>query len=482
MTYLHFDTHCDHADTLICLLGVGDLLPPCLRQVDDALNGAVSLNIEKERFAYTKGEVLEMTTNGHHPVHRIILVGAGDTSQLTPLELQELGGSLSEFLKGDKICLEASFSGLPEIAFGLELRKWRFDKYRTIKRHVEADITFLTDHPETCRKGFAAIKLLVDGVRLARELTAEPANHLYPAVFAKRCEELVKEGIEVAVYDELDLEKMGANALLCVGKGSTHPPRLVTMQWKGGKEGQPPVALVGKGVCYDSGGINLKTKELVEMKFDKAGAAAVAGTLLALAKQKAPVNAVGVIGLAENMPDGGAMKPGDIVSTLSKLTVEIVDTDYEGRLILADCLWFAQEKYKPSVVIDLGTLTPEVLAPLADEYAGLYSGDDQLSGSLLRAGVASGEKLWPLPMGPRFAKQIESDYADLKNMGMPGFGECGAAAEFLKRFIQPGVRWAHLDIAGVAWTLDHYPLNSKGITGFGVRLLVALLKLWQDPT
>ncbi len=330
----------------------------------------------------------------------------------------------------------------------------------------------MCDDPVACLGIFAKKEHLYQGVILARELTVEPANHLYPEAFAQRCLELIQEGIEVEVLNEKALEALGANALLSVGKGSVNPPRLVIMRWNGGTKDQPFIGLVGKGVCYDSGGINIKTKELVEMKYDKAGAAVVTGTLLALAKQKAPVNVVGVIGLAENMLDGACMKPGDIITTLSKKTVEVVDTDYEGRLILADCLWYTQEKFSLSCIIDFGTLTPETIAPLADEYAGLYCEDETLTKSLFQAGIVSGEKVWHLPMGASYAKQIRSEYADMRNMGTPGFGEGAAAAEFLKCFIKPEVSWAHLDIAGVAWTLDDYPLNKKGITGFGVRLLM----------
>lgn len=449
---IDFAKEIKEADLLIVALRENEELPPNLRQID-----AVRFHVKK---GMRKGEIAELTTNGLHPIAKIILVGAGSGS--SSLERQEMGGLIATLLKGEKIAIQAPAEWISDLAFGLKLRSWQFTKYRTEKPPKQT-VVFLSDKP-------FEKDALCQGVVMARELTVEPANHLDPEEFAKRCAAL--DGIEVQVFDEKEIEAMGANALLSVGKGSVHPPRLVVMRWNGGKKGQPPIALVGKGVCYDSGGINLKNKELVEMKFDKAGAAVVTGTILALAKQKAPVNVVGVIGLAENMPDGASLKPGDIITTLSKQTVEVVDTDYEGRLILADCLWYAQEKFSPSWMIDLGTLTPETIAPLADEYAGLYSEDEALVKSLYQAGIASGEKVWQLPMGPRFANQIRSDYADMRNMGLPGFGEGAAAAEFLKRFIKPGVKWAHLDIAGVAWTLEDYPLNAKGITGFGVRLLV----------
>jgi leucyl aminopeptidase len=474
MLQIHFKKQIAQADLLIAVLRRNEPLPQLLQKIDAQLNGAIHFNMQREGFDGQKEAVMEMTTNGLHPIPKILLLGAGDSE--TALEWQEIGGTISTLLKGEQIAIAAPEGSLADLAFGLKLRNWRFTKHLSQKNDRKVEINILT---KKSAASFAQKEWLCQGVLLARELTVEPANHLNPETFAKKCLELKKEGIEVQVYDEQALEAMGAHAILSVGKSSAHPPRLVTLKYNGGKKGTPPIALVGKGVCYDSGGINLKTEELVEMKFDKAGAAAVVGTMLAIAKQKSPINLVGVIGLAENMVDGASTKPGDIISTLSKITVEVVNTDYEGRLILADCLTFVQERFKPSMIIDLGTLTPETVAPLADEYAGLYSEDTQLVHSLLKAGLISGEKTWHLPMGSTYAKQIRSEYADIRNMGIPNFGEGAAAAEFLKCFIKPGVRWAHLDIAGVAWTLEHYPLNCKGITGYGVRLLVEFLSLFK---
>jgi leucyl aminopeptidase len=473
MLQIHFKKQVEQADLLIAVVGINEPLSPLLKKIDAQLNGAILFNMQREGFVGQKDAVMEMTTNGLHTIPRIFLLGAGDAAKLAALEWQEIGGTISTLLKGDQIAIAAHEDCMTDLLFGLKLRNWRFTKHLSQKNEKIMRITILT---KKSAEHFIDKDWLCEGVILARELTVEPANHLNPELFAQRCLELQNEDIEVQVYDEHALEAMGAHAILSVGKSSAHPPRLVTLRYNGGEKGTPPIALVGKGVCYDSGGINLKTEELVEMKFDKAGAAAVVGTMLAVAKQKTPINLVGVIGLAENMVDGASTKPGDIITTLSKITVEVVNTDYEGRLILADCLTFVQEKFKPSVIIDLGTLTPETVAPLADEYAGLYSEDAELVHTLFKAGLISGEKTWHLPMGTTYAKQIRSEYADIRNMGIPNFGEGAAAAEFLKRFIQPGVRWAHLDIAGVAWTLEHYPLNCKGITGYGVRLLIEFLK------
>lgn len=471
MLHIQFKNQIEQADLLIAVVGNHTPLLPILEPIGEA----ISFNRNREGFHGQKGALLEMTTNGLHPIPRLILLGVGEPSSMTTLEWQEVGGIISTLLKGNSIAIAAPEESLVEIAFGLKLRHWRFTKHFSQPVERTKEITLLSQNAQQSAENFSQKNWLCEGVLLSRELTVEPANHLNPETFAQRCLELRKDGIDVQVYNEQDLESMGAHGILCVGKSSAHPPRLVTLSYSGGKKDEPPIALVGKGVCYDSGGINLKTEELVEMKFDKAGAAAVVGTLFSLAKQKVPLNVVGVIGLAENMIDGNSTKPGDIITTLSKVTVEVVNTDYEGRLILADCLTFVQKKFTPELIIDLGTLTPETVAPLADEYAGLYSEDAELVKSLMEAGQISGEKVWHLPMGASFAKQIRSEYADIKNMGIPNFGEGAAAAEFLKCFIKPGVKWAHLDIAGVAWTLEHYPLNCKGITGYGVRLLHELL-------
>jgi leucyl aminopeptidase len=277
--------------------------------------------------------------------------------------------------------------------------------------------------------------------------------------------------VKVEILQEADLHQAGMEALLAVGKGSQNKSAVVIMTWNGNKRKTPPVVVVGKGICFDSGGLCLKKPHhQLDMKWDKAGAGVVAGLIKALALQKAAVNIVGVIGLAENMPDGNATRPGDIIRTKSGQTVEIADTDAEGRLVLADCLWYAKERFKPSVMIDLGTLTIETIACLGNRYGGLYSSCPKLAANLKEAGRVSGDEVWELPMGEFFAKQIESSVADMKNVGSELCGENGAAAEFLRRFVGD-VPWAHLDIAGVSWTKEDLPLASKGVIGFGVRLL-----------
>jgi leucyl aminopeptidase len=382
---------------------------------------------------------------------------------LSPLQLQEIGGKIAALLPEDEeavLDLRQIEEG-EQIAMGCRLKRWSFDKYQNKKK---SSLTILGDYPPTP---------LEKGILLARELTCEPANRLPPKAFVKRCLALKEFGIEVEVYDKKALAQMGAGAILSVGQGSVNEPYIVTLRLGS----NPSVALVGKGVCYDAGGIHLKSSHLTEMKWDKAGAAAVVGTMLTAALQKMPVPLVGVIGLVENMPSGSAYKPGDILDTLMGKTVEVVDTDNEGRLVLADCLTFAQKQFHPKIAIDLGTLTLEAHGALAAEYAAIFTDDEELFASLQKAGEETQERLWRLPLGRGFAKQIESEFADLKNSGTPGFGESSAAAEFLKAFVEPPTRFAHLDIGGVAWTSEETPLAKAGVTGFGVKLLTRWLNL-----
>lgn len=454
------------ADLLVIPLFVDEKLSEELVKIDQALQGGIAFNIKREEFIGQYGRSLEITTNGKFACPKVILIGLGKRHELTPLRLQELGSLISSHLaKQNERCAALDFQGLDEevaaaIVLGMLLRRLCFNKYRSEKQRLIA-LKILCNNAAAVKD---RITPLYQGSAFARELTAEPANILYPEAFAERCLQLQAHGITVSVLDEEQLEEIGAHALLAVGAGSSKPPRLVAMQWNGASPDMAPVALIGKGVCFDAGGINIKTEHLTEMKWDKAAAAAVSGTLLALALMKAPVNVVGVIGLTENMPDGNALKPGDVISTLSGKTVEVVDTDNEGRLVLADCLAFAQQRYAPSCLVDLGTLTLEVMGALAGEYAGLFCEDSALTQALMAAGDRSGERLWSLPMGDAFAKQIASSIADVKNMGVLGFGESSAAAEFLKCFVRDGTPWAHIDIAGVAW-------SQEGVSGFGVRLL-----------
>lgn len=461
-------------DLLVLPFCEGEPLSPYAEQLDKDLKGAIHLNMSLEAFRGKKQEHALLTTNGLSPTPKILLVGLGPRQSLTNSFLQDMGGFIAQLARQDQVLLDlTSLEGLEaHLPFGMLLKEWRFEKYKT--QPEAAASKSLQCLSRSC-VDFNYHTALAQGVTLARELTAEPANYLHPESFAERCLPLRELGIAVEVLDEAQLER--ANGILSVARGSCRPPRVVILKWRGGGS-EPPIAIVGKGVCFDSGGLNIKTSgsELLEMKWDKAGAAAVAGVLKTIALCKMPVNVVGVLGLVENMPDGKSFKPGDVITMLSGKTVEVMDTDNEGRLVLADCMWMAQQRYSPKILIDLGTLTMETMGVLAGEYAGLFCEDQDLSKSLLEAGNASGEKLWPLPMGEPFAKQIQSSVADIRNMGTLGFGESSAAAEFLKCFVQPHAAWAHLDISGVFCTKDEALLCPAGVTGFGVRLLVEWLR------
>ena len=335
-----------------------------------------------------------------------------------------------------------------------QLSYWKFDKYRTKKE--KSVMPELDDMP-------VRFSALVDGVCFARELTAEPANLLYPKLYAERLLELDME-VEI-----LDISAMGA--LQAAGQGSGHAPYAVAMTWKGPNSPEKPILVVGKGVCFDSGGLCIKRPDIQRlMKWDKAGAGAVAGLMKALQASNMSAYVVAIVGLIENMPDGKAIRPGDVITSLSGQTIEIADTDAEGRLVLADLLYYGIKRYQPELAIDLGTLTPEVFATLGPTYAGLYTDDDLLAQELVTAGKISGDKLWRLPMGESFAKQIESEIADIKNLGDEFYGESGACAEFLRNFVPQNLPWAHIDIAGVSWTKE------KGPTGYGVRLLEEFIR------
>jgi leucyl aminopeptidase len=362
-----------------------------------------------------------------------------------------------------------------DILSGILLASFRFDTYKTFVKPEDVcyleKIVVVTDEPEKCQNEFSRIQAQVEGVFYARRITSEPSNILFPMAYATRLLELQADGIEVEILDEKALKEIGMTAMLAVGQGSPHPSSVVCMRWKGDASSKKPIVLVGKGVCFDSGGLCIKPAvHQREMKWDKAGAGVVAGTMKALAKSNSLAHVVGIVGLVENMPDGNAIKPGDVIKTMSGQTIEIVDTDAEGRLVLADCLYYAERRFQPETMVDLGTLTIETFASLGSAYAGLYSDDALLAQSLLDAGKRSGDELWRLPMGEHFANQLESSVADMKNLGDEHWGENGAAAEFLKRFVKTS-SWAHIDIAGVSWTKEDLSLCRKGVTGYGVRLL-----------
>ncbi len=362
-----------------------------------------------------------------------------------------------------------------DMAYGAKLRSWRIDTYRTtMKDHEKPSLTTLTLVGADGASGdrWTRLDAIAEGVAFTRELVSEPANILYPESFVDRARARLEPlGVTVRVLDEPEMEKLGMNALLGVSLGSEKPARLLALEYMGGAEGEKPMVFVGKGVTFDTGGISLKPPAGMEdMKWDMGGAGAVAGAMTAIAGRKAKANVVGICGLVENMPDGRAQRPGDIVTSMSGQTIEVINTDAEGRLVLCDALHWAQKTYDPAMIVDLATLTGAMLIALGHEQAGLFSNDDGLADKLLAAGTASGDKLWRLPLGAAYDKLIDSPIADMKNVGPRPAGAI-TAAQFLQRFIKDGVKWAHLDIAGMAWADKDSATAAKGATGFGVRLI-----------
>ncbi len=364
---------------------------------------------------------------------------------------------------------------------GMKLKSYEFNKYKTKKETKKIDISIFGKRNQLSIKDKLKFKALEEGIFFARDLVSEPGNVLHPDEYARRLKSLKKYGLKVNIYDDKKLKKLGMNSLLGVGQGSIRGSYLVTMEWKGLNTKSQPLAFVGKGVCFDTGGYSLKPAKFMEdMTYDMAGSAAVVGLMKNLALKKAKINAVGVVGLVENMVSGNAQRPGDIVKSYSGKTIEILNTDAEGRLVLADALTFTEEKFKPKFIVDLATLTGAIIVSLGSEYAGLFSNNDNLSKQLLNAGDKVKEKLWRMPLHENFDKLINSKNADMQNINYVGGAGSTTAAQFLQRFILNKTPWAHLDIAGMAFSKYGGALNSGGATGFGVRLLNKLIEEYYE--
>jgi len=360
---------------------------------------------------------------------------------------------------------------------GIQLKSYEFNLYKSKKTKKVISINVVGSHNKISKQDQLRFKALEEGTFFARDLVSEPGNILHPDEYAKRINSLKKFGLKVNIYDDKKLKKLGMNALLGVGQGSIRGSYLVTMEWNGVKNSSKPLAFVGKGVCFDTGGISLKPAKFMEdMTYDMAGSATVVGLMKNLAVRKAKINAVGVVGLVENMPGGNAQRPGDIVKSYSGKTIEILNTDAEGRLVLADALTFTEKKFKPEFMVDLATLTGAIIVSLGSEYAGLFSNNDKLSKQLIQAGEKVEEKLWRMPLHENFDKLINSKNADMQNINYVGGAGSTTAAQFLQRFILNKTPWAHLDIAGMAFSKYGGALNSGGATGFGVRLLNQLIE------
>ncbi|QWG20504.1 leucyl aminopeptidase [Bradyrhizobium sediminis] len=463
------------------------------RKVLGAAADTVKRAADANRFKGKSGSTLDILAPEALKASRLIVVGAGKLSALKDNDFLKFGGAAAGKLLGGNAAVMI-VAELPDgvmnpeqaaaVASGLRLRAYKFDRYKTKKKDgedaaVRAEVSLAVGDVAAARKAFAPRAHVVDGVIMARELVNEPPNVLYPVEFARRASQLKKLGVDVEVLDVKAMTKLGMGALLGVAQGSTQPGRMVVMRWNGGKKGEQPVAFVGKGVCFDTGGISIKPAGSMEdMKGDMGGAACVVGLMHALAARKAKLNVVGAIGLVENMPDGNAQRPGDIVTSMSGQTIEIINTDAEGRLVLADVLWYVAKKFKPKFMVDLATLTGAIMVALGTEYAGLFSNNDELAERLTKAGLTTGERVWRMPLGPEYDKQIDSQFADMKNTGTRHGGSI-TAAQFLQRFVDD-TPWAHLDVAGTAMGAPKSEINQSWGSGYGVRLLDRLVAEYYE--
>lgn len=448
------------------------------------LDPVLAAGAKASRFSGKAGQVHEGFVSRDGAVARVALAGAGDPAAPDRgAALERAGAAITaKYLTSGEtaVTIDLSDAGLcaqdaAAVLLGARLRGWRHDRYRT-KLAEDQRATLETIRvfgaPEGTEAAWAVEAALADGVELTRELVTEPANIIYPESFVERVTQRVNgTGMTVRVLDDAAMAALGMGALLGVAQGSVRPARLLVLEWNGGKPGDRPFALVGKGVTFDTGGISIKPAAGMEdMKWDMGGAGAVAGAMLALARRGAKANVVGVCGLVENMPDGKAQRPGDVVTTMSGQTVEVINTDAEGRLVLCDCLTWVQQEYSPTAIVDLATLTGAMVISLGHEQAGLFANDDALAARLIAAGDASGDKLWRMPLGAAYDKLIDSPIADMKNVG-PREGGSITAAQFIQRYIDKGRPWAHLDIAGMAWAGKAGRTWDKGATGYGVRVL-----------
>ncbi|WP_292054185.1 MULTISPECIES: leucyl aminopeptidase [unclassified Brevundimonas] len=450
--------------------------------LDAKASGALVKAMASGRFKGGANSTLNVVAPAGVDADVVLLVGAGSADKFDDLAVETYAGAAYAAVKlsgAETLTIDTTHL-TPEqaarAAFAARLAAYRFDKYLTKQKPEKVPsiktVRVVTENPVAAEEAFGPLSAVADAVYFSRDLVSEPANILYPAEFARRVKELEKLGAKVEILGEAEMEKLGMGSLLGVGQGSVRESQLAVIQWNGGKEGEQPIAFVGKGVCFDTGGISLKPAEgMEEMKWDMGGAAAVAGLMHALAGRKAKVNAVGVLGLVENMPDGNAQRPGDVVTSMSGQTIEVLNTDAEGRLVLADALWYTQDRFNPKFMIDLATLTGAIIISLGNEYAGVFTNSDELAENIAAAGPKVGEKSWRMPIPAEYDRHIDSPIADMKNMGNGRAGGSITAALFLQRHTN-GVPWAHIDIASTAWVKGSTnPTVPDGAVGYGVRLL-----------
>ena len=470
----------DSAQRLLALVVAQDKLPARLeRSVTEGASAA--------RFTGKAGQLFEAFVEREGQLVRLALAGAGpevgegEAGRAPGFERAGAALAARYLTSGETgLALDAAASGLgaedlASVLLGLRLRAWRYDTYRTKlkdEQKVSLKEALVLGAPKGAENAWRDAAALAEGVEFTRELVTEPANVIYPESFVERClKRFEGTGAELSVLDENEMRKLGMGALLGVAQGSVRKPRLLVIKWLGGEAGAKPTVFVGKGVTFDTGGISIKPAAGMEdMKWDMGGAGAVAGAMLAFAGRKAKANVIGVCGLVENMPDGNAQRPGDVVTTMSGQTVEVINTDAEGRLVLCDAMTWAQRQFKPAALIDLATLTGAMIVSLGHEHGGLFSSNDGLADDLLAAGRTSGDKLWRFPLSPAYDKLIDSPIADMKNVG-PRWAGSITAAQYLQRFVEGSTPWAHLDIAGMVWADKPGQTWDKGATGFGVRLI-----------
>lgn len=477
-------------------------LSPTGVKLDKLLDRGITRAMRASRFMGNKGQSISIVTPSNSRLDRLILIGLGKATDIDELEMQKIGGKIyRETYKDLKGAVAVAVDPVSDtklsaaqiaahMAFGARLSSYRFDKYKTKQKDSDKPslktITFHSNSMVKARSEFKVLNSIADGVFFTRDLVSEPANVLYPETLAKQAKTLEKLGVKVEILGEAQMHRLGMGALLGVGQGSIRGSKLVVMRWKGrqkkigrGLKQDAPLAFVGKGVTFDTGGISIKPAAGMEdMKWDMGGSGVVIGLMKALAGRKAKVNAVGVVGLVENMPGGNAQRPGDIVRSMSGQTIEVLNTDAEGRLVLADALWYTKERFKPKFMVNLATLTGAIIVSLGTQHAGLFSNNDVLSERLVSSGEQVNELLWRLPLSTEYDKLINSDAADMKNIGGRGAGSI-TAAQFLQRFVDK-TPWAHLDIAGVTWSKSSTPTVPKGGTGFGVRLLDRLVANYYE--
>jgi len=491
MKILFANTSAPKKGTVVVFATDGATWTKTAEALDKKLSGALGRAAKTASFEGKKGQTMSVLSPGNGAIERVLCVGLGKADELTAEKATEIGGTIAGTLKSAAASADVHVDPVTAskqtaadiasaIAFGATLRSYVFAKYKTNKTKDKTTIlkslAFKCGGSASAKSAYAQLAKVVEGVSFTRDLVSEPPNILHPKEFATRLKtDLTKLGVKVTVMGEAQMRKLGMGSLLSVGDGSSRESQMVVMEWNGlpaaQKKNSKPISFIGKGVCFDTGGISIKPAAGMEdMKWDMGGAGVVSGLMKALAGRKAKCHVIGAVGLVENMPDGNATRPGDIVTSMSGQTIEILNTDAEGRLVLCDVLHYVNTKYKPKFMVDLATLTGAIIIALGSERAGMFANDDELSDQIFRAGETIGERVWRFPLGEEYDKSLNTDAADMKNIGAGRGAGSITAAQFLQRFVGD-TPWVHLDIAGVTWSKKDTAVVPRGGTGFGVRLL-----------